>query len=671
MKKTTTFFSKISALLIVLLTCGAITAETNYGIKIAGTELTSANAGAINNTNFPKLGLAEGGSITYDHSKKTFTLTSVTANVTSGNFMEITSSAEETDYAIILVGTNAITNNGNFATITTYRNLIIEGSGSLKVTSSSGCGFYVEESTLTIKNTTVEAKGSWGIAGNDGSSNEHLIIDNSNVTATGGGGSICDFQSLTLANCGITQPAGAINDGSSVTLDGSVVTSEVKIEPIIIHYDGDNDQGIGANGSAATFTVAIRLTNDELESYYNSHKITQVRYYIYGTEATSTTIKIYGTGTATAPGELLVDEPVLAPQGGWNTHTLSTPLLITSGDYWVGYEIVNTGGYPAGADAGPLVPGKGGWVYLEGDWGEISNYGLNYNWNIRAILTPVPVPVNYGIEIAGTELTSDNAGAINNTNFPNLGLEEGGTITYDHSEKTFTLTGVTANVNSARFMQISDSAEEADYTINLVGNNDITSNSTSIALYRNLIVTGSGSLKVTSSGNCGFYVEESTLTIRKTTVEAKGNWGIAGNDGSSNEHLIIEKANVTATGGGGSICDFQSITLTNCEIIQPEGAINDGNSIVLGGSVVTSEVKISPTTGLSTLAAEGIYVWGERGEISIEIPDSASERTAHIYNVSGMLARTLSLQGTEGQVAVPAGIYIVRIGTAIEKVVVR
>jgi hypothetical protein len=342
-------------------------------------------------------------------------------------------------------------------------------------------------------------------------------------------------------------------------------------------------------------------------------------------------------------------------------------LLITSGDYWVGYEIVNTGGYPAGADAGPLVPGKGGWVYLEGDWGEISNYGLNYNWNIRAIL----IPVNYGIEIAGTELTSDNAGAINNTNFPNLGLEEGGTITYDHSEKTFTLTGVTANVTSGNFIRISDSAEAADYTINLAGSNDITSNFTSIALYRNLIVTGSGSLKVTSSGNCGFYVEESTLTIRKTTVEAKGNWGIAGNDGSSNEHLIIEKANVTATGGGGSICDFQSITLTNCEIIQPEGAINDGNSIVLGGSVVTSEVKISPTTGLSTLAAEGIYVWGERGEISIEIPDSASERTAHIYNVSGMLIRTLPLQGTKEYVTVPAGIYIVRIGTAIEKVVVR
>ncbi|HPK20813.1 MAG TPA: T9SS type A sorting domain-containing protein, partial [Paludibacteraceae bacterium] len=511
----------------------------------------------------------------------------------------------------------------------------------------------------------------WGITANGGSSNEHLIIEKANVTATGAEGSICDFQSITLTDCEIIQPEGAINNGHAVMLSGSVVKTEVKIKAdnIIIHYDGDNDQGIGANGSAATFTVAIRLTNDELESYYNSHKITQVRYYIYGTEATSTTIKIYGDGTAIAPGELLVDELTSPPQEGWNTHTLSTPLLITSGDYWVGYEVVTTGGYPAGVDAGPAIAGKGDWIYLEGDWGEISNYGLNYNWNIRAILTPVPV--NYGIEIAGTELTSDNAGAINNTNFPNLGLEEGGTITYDHSEKTFTLTGVTANVNSARFMQISDSAEEADYTINLVGNNDITSNFTSIALYRNLIVTGSGSLKVTSSGNCGFYVEESTLTIRKTTVEAKGNWGIAGNDGSSNEHLIIEKANVTATGAEGSICDFQSITLTNCEIIQPEGAINDGNSIVLGGSVVTSEVKISPTTGLSTLAAEGIYVWGERGEISIEIPGSASKRTAHIYNVSGMLVRTLPLQGTKEYVTVPAGIYIVRIGTAIEKVVVR
>jgi hypothetical protein len=92
---------------------------------------------------------------------------------------------------------------------------------------------------------------------------------------------------------------------------------------------------------------------------------------------------------------------------------------------------------------------------------------------------------------------------------------------------------------------------------------------------------------------------------------------------------------------------------------------------MLNGSVVTSEVKISPTTGLSTLATEDIHVWGERGVISIEIPGSAWGRTAHIYNVSGMLVRTLPLQGTKEYVTVPAGIYIVRIGTAIEKVVVR
>ncbi|HOG36879.1 MAG TPA: T9SS type A sorting domain-containing protein [Paludibacteraceae bacterium] len=50
---------------------------------------------------------------------------------------------------------------------------------------------------------------------------------------------------------------------------------------------------------------------------------------------------------------------------------------------------------------------------------------------------------------------------------------------------------------------------------------------------------------------------------------------------------------------------------------------------------------------------------------------NASGRTAHVYNVSGMLVRTLPLQGTKEQVTVSAGIYIVRIGNAIEKVVVR
>ncbi|HQC03989.1 MAG TPA: T9SS type A sorting domain-containing protein [Paludibacteraceae bacterium] len=125
---------------------------------------------------------------------------------------------------------------------------------------------------------------------------------------------------------------------------------------------------------------------------------------------------------------------------------------------------------------------------------------------------------------------------------------------------------------------------------------------------------------------------------------------------------------------------MQSITLTDCEITQPAGAAvaangSRGQAVMLNGEKVTSEVKISPTTGLSTLAAEGIYVWGEKGVISIEIPfllkGESGAKVAHIYNVSGILVRTLPLQGTEGQVAVPAGIYIVKIGNAIEKVVVR
>ena len=64
--------------------------------------------------------------------------------------MRISDSAEEADYTINLVGTNAITNNGGTATIATYRNLIVEGSGSLKVTSDD-CGILIYNDTLTIK----------------------------------------------------------------------------------------------------------------------------------------------------------------------------------------------------------------------------------------------------------------------------------------------------------------------------------------------------------------------------------------------------------------------------------------------------------------------------------------------------------------------------------------
>ena len=166
-----------------------------------------------------------------------------------------------------------------------------------------------------------------------------------------------------------------------------------------VHYDGDPYTAVGTN-SAATFTVAVRFTADELSSYYGNKMISKVKFAVLtenneGTEtwATSAKILIYGNGTATKPGTLLVEEPAGTLAYGWNEFILPTPLLIESGDYWVGYEVTTDAGFPAACDAGPMVPGKGGWISFDGiDWDELASIPLDYNWNIRATLSDAIAP---------------------------------------------------------------------------------------------------------------------------------------------------------------------------------------------------------------------------------------------------------------------------------------
>ncbi|MBS3767791.1 MAG: hypothetical protein KGY75_06705, partial [Candidatus Cloacimonetes bacterium] len=73
------------------------------------------------------------------------------------------------------------------------------------------------------------------------------------------------------------------------------------------------------------------------------------------------------------------------------THVLSSPVpLVSSNDYYIGYEIHNTGGYPAATDSGPMVQDYGAWVYYNGSWSQLTglNQSLDYNWVISGLVTP-------------------------------------------------------------------------------------------------------------------------------------------------------------------------------------------------------------------------------------------------------------------------------------------
>ena len=115
-----------------------------------------------------------------------------------------------------------------------YKNAIIKGTGQLTLKSrEEGCGIYTE-AALLIEGCTVYAEGYCGIAGKDGESGESLTIRNATVTAKGSYGSIRNLANFTLEGCEITKPAGAVwnaDEHAVCDASGNVITDKVVISP--------------------------------------------------------------------------------------------------------------------------------------------------------------------------------------------------------------------------------------------------------------------------------------------------------------------------------------------------------------------------------------------------------------------------------------------------------
>ena len=165
--------------------------------------------------------------------------------------------------------------------------------------------------------------------------------------------------------------------------------SPLPIEEDTIHYDGENDGGIGLT-DGGTYEAAIRLTPTELAPY-NGWQLISVLFYHWESGTHSGQLKIYEAGTASEPGALITSEPYNVPGQTWLRTDLTEPITIdATQDLWTSVEITHSAGeHPVGCDAGPATPGKGDFIYSipGGGWTELYLVGLNYNWNIRAIVS--------------------------------------------------------------------------------------------------------------------------------------------------------------------------------------------------------------------------------------------------------------------------------------------
>lgn len=150
--------------------------------------------------------------------------------------------------------------------------------------------------------------------------------------------------------------------------------------------DGENFTSIGTD-DAFDFSVASRWYPEDLGTYDGMY-LTEVSFYP-AEEQSEYYIRVWTGSDAT----LVVDQMVPADDieiGAWNTVELDTPVQIdASQEFWFGYRANTETGYPAGADAGPALTGKGDMLKdPDAGWVEMSTaYGLDYNWNLAGTVT--------------------------------------------------------------------------------------------------------------------------------------------------------------------------------------------------------------------------------------------------------------------------------------------
>ena len=233
----------------------------------------------------------------------------------------------------------------------------------------------------------------------------------------------------------------------------------------------------------------------------------------------------------------------------------------------------------------------------DGAWFSTQNNAVVLNGEM--VTDKVVIVPRYGVQIAGVDVTALNC--------KDLSVIDGvdGKMSYDPETNTLTMEDVT--INGSYINGIVNRSVEG-MKIKLVGNNTITTNEACITIFQPSTISGSGTLRLKSSDNCGLYLP-SSLTVEGVTIYAEGEWGIAGQEfQTSGNVLTICNAYVEATGSSGSICDLQNLVLDGCAITQPEGASFDANSyaVVLNDKLVTDKVVIEPDSYGFNIAGENV-----------------------------------------------------------------
>ena len=640
-------------LMIMMMSSAFAMAQETYGIKVAGEDITSYNRYDLTEIS------GVSGKVSFDPNTRTLTLDNATIEANDYNAIL----NETCDYlSIELIGTNTIYVTGAAGIKLKEETTIWSNSGGKLSVKSDGCALLFGGCPLEISNCWLEAEGAWGISANNNVAEEVLTIRNSHVEAKGSTGSICDIANLVLEGCSITQPDGAwfSTQNNAVVLNGEMVTDKVVIVPRYgVQIAGVDVTALNCKDLSVIDGVDGKMSYDPETNTLTMKDVTINGSHINGIVNRSVEgmkIKLVGNNTITTNEACIT---ILQP----STISGSGTLRLKSSD--------NCGLYLPSS-----LTVEGVTIYAEGEWGiagqefqtsgnvlticnayveatgssgsicDLQNLvldgcaitqpvGASFDANSYAVVLNdklvtdkvVIEPDSYGFNIAGENVTKKNC--------KDLSVIDGvdGKISYNPETKTLTMEDVTINTPGNGIWN----KYVEGLKIVVVGNNIITSQTACISIQKTSTISGSGTLILKSSENCGIYMKLTSLTVEGVKIYAEGEYGVAGFDGISGETLTLRNAYVEATGSLGSVCDLQNLILDGCSITQPTGAAFDANvhGVALNGEVVTDKVVIEPVTnGISN--------------ITTDVPAHAKG----IYSVTGV-------KQTQQWNELPAGIYIV------------
>ena len=290
--------------------------------------------------------------------------------------------------------------------------------------------------------------------------------------------------------------------------------------------------------------------------------------------------------------------------------------------------------------------------------------------------------------VGGVKVTSANAANVL------AGTENDGKVVYDEAKNKLTLKDAVIREYlkfgpASNPQETSSIVTDKDLEIVLIGVNQLYPRAFTNSVYGiysdldspenegNISISGKGSLTIKHKGAEAIKarsIKIDSCTLVSGKIKTKGQLSISGDaiveiTAPEDKALYSEQGNILIYEGADI---FAGADKYSAENITAENLLAD----------MKPYVNIKPiSTGIESLDMQEMTIRGGKGEIHIAVRYSGmlhrqmTKPLVSVYDLSGSLVRDIALplaESQEGiQVSIPAGIYIVKIGSAAEKVVVR